>query len=118
MRFTLAVAISIAVTPAAAKQDQDGAVVAAQAPAEQLPATDLAQPAPSPDGSAAAAGKKSPIATIPDAIVCRREPIIGSRAQFRKVCMTNAQWKVAIRKGNEGTRSIIEAQQTGMNPSN
>lgn len=54
----------------------------------------------------------------PEYMRCRREAVIGSRAKKRKICMTNREWALAARKGNEGTRSIVEDAQSGLNGNN
>lgn len=43
----------------------------------------------------------------PDYVKCRREPVLGSRAKFRKVCLTNQQWEAAAREGNKVADDLI-----------
>lgn len=44
----------------------------------------------------------------PDYKRCRREPLIGSLARMRTICMTNREWEEFYRAGNAGTRSLLE----------
>lgn len=44
----------------------------------------------------------------PEYIRCRREPVIGSRARMRNICMTNRQWEEYARTGNSDARSIVD----------
>ncbi len=43
----------------------------------------------------------------PDYVKCRREPILGSRAKFRKICLTNREWEATAREGNRVTDDLI-----------
>jgi hypothetical protein len=54
----------------------------------------------------------------PDYIRCRSEPIIGSLAKKRRVCMTNAQWVIYTRTGSRDARQFVEDMQSGLNTSN
>jgi hypothetical protein len=54
----------------------------------------------------------------PDYIRCRSQPIIGSLARKRRVCMTNSQWVAANREGSRKSRQYIEDMQVGSNTSN
>ena len=47
----------------------------------------------------------------PDYVRCRSEPIIGSLARKRRICMTNREWVEMARKGNERTREVIDENQ-------
>lgn len=49
----------------------------------------------------------------PDYLRCRREPVIGSRAKKRKICMTNREWEKVARAGNRGARTIVADAQPG-----
>lgn len=91
-------ALSMQTTPASAPQEAQSAETA---PAAQT----TAQAAPAPE--------KITDRNHPDFIRCRREPIIGSRARFTKRCHTNREWELIARRGNEGTRTIVEAGQSG-----
>jgi hypothetical protein len=53
--------------------------------------------------------------THPDYVRCRSERVIGSLAKRTKTCMTNREWEVASRVGNQGARDIVQSQQVGMN---
>lgn len=44
----------------------------------------------------------------PDYVRCRTEPVIGSRAKFRKVCLTNRQWAEVQRDGNSLANQMVE----------
>lgn len=54
----------------------------------------------------------------PDYIRCRSEEIIGSRARFRRVCMTNREWADAGAKGGEAARDALNRASTvgGLTP--
>ena len=54
----------------------------------------------------------------PDYVRCRSEPIIGSLAKKRRVCMTNAQWVEYTRTGSRDAKQFVEDMQTGLNTSN
>lgn len=51
----------------------------------------------------------------PNYVRCRNESVIGSRAQKRRVCMTNAEWKAHIREGSKRSDEFIEESRTGLN---
>lgn len=74
-----------------------------------IPAATLAAD-PAPAGAATAkpkavAGKKG---TDPNEVVCRKEEVLGSRLQSRKVCMTRSEWAEAQREN----RGVVERAQT------
>ncbi|WP_417622824.1 hypothetical protein [Parasphingorhabdus sp.] len=54
----------------------------------------------------------------PDYVRCRSEPIIGSLARKRRVCMTNAKWKEYVKVGARDSRQFVEDMQVGENTSN
>ncbi len=54
----------------------------------------------------------------PDYVRCRSEPIIGSRAKKRRVCMTNAEWVEFTRTGSRDAKQFVEDMQTGINGNN
>ena len=54
----------------------------------------------------------------PDYVRCRSEPIIGSLARKKRVCMTNAQWVEYTRTGSRDAKQFVEDMQTGLNTSN
>ena len=54
----------------------------------------------------------------PDYVRCRSEPIIGSLAKKRRVCMTNAQWTEYTRSGSRDAQQFVQDMQTGLNTSN
>ncbi|NIJ39630.1 hypothetical protein FHR22_004382 [Sphingopyxis panaciterrae] len=73
-----------------------------------IPAATLAAD-PAPAGAATAkpkavAGKKG---TDPNEVVCRKEEVLGSRLQTRRVCMTRSEWADA----RNDTRGVIERAQ-------
>ena len=43
-----------------------------------------------------------------DTVECRTEPVIGSRAKKRKICMKQSQWAEVGRKGNTFARQLVE----------
>ncbi|VAW03392.1 hypothetical protein MNBD_ALPHA04-753 [hydrothermal vent metagenome] len=49
----------------------------------------------------------------PDYRRCRSEPIIGSLARKRRVCMTNREWTAFIREGNKRSRELVEEMRAG-----
>ncbi|MEX0341137.1 MAG: hypothetical protein AB3N06_00985 [Erythrobacter sp.] len=49
-----------------------------------------------------------------DALICRTEKVIGSRAKRRKTCLTRAQWERVARKGNAFSRGLVAGAATGM----
>ncbi len=49
----------------------------------------------------------------PDYRRCRSEPIIGSLARKRRVCMTNREWTVFNREGNKRSRELVEEMRAG-----
>ncbi|NJM51132.1 MAG: hypothetical protein HC843_09855 [Sphingomonadales bacterium] len=44
----------------------------------------------------------------PDYIRCRTEPVLGSNAKKRRVCLTNRQWAEVSRDGNAMARDMAE----------
>ena len=50
----------------------------------------------------------------PDYIRCRSEPIIGTLAKKRRVCMTNSQWAAHIQEGNKRANELMNDFQGGM----
>lgn len=57
--------------------------------------------------AASAAESKDKKAKDPNEVVCRKEEVLGSRLQSRKVCMTRAEWADTRREN----RSNIERAQ-------
>lgn len=58
--------------------------------------------------TAAAKPEKITDRSHPDYIRCRRERVMGSLAQKRKICMTNAEWKAYAAEGNRGANELVE----------
>lgn len=54
----------------------------------------------------------------PDYVRCRSEPIIGSLARKRRICMTNREWIAHNNEGNRRSKEFVQDMQTGMNTSN
>lgn len=54
----------------------------------------------------------------PDYVRCRSQPVIGSLAKKRRVCMTNKEWVAFNKKGNDRSREMVDDLQSGMNASN
>ncbi len=52
----------------------------------------------------------------PDYIRCKSESVIGSRARRKKTCMSNRDWALASRRGNEASRDFIGDNQAGFQP--
>lgn len=67
--------------------------------------TDTASTAAAPAKPAASQKKKG---LDPNEVVCRKEDVLGSRLQTRKVCMTRSEWAEARRE----TRGVVERAQT------
>ena len=49
----------------------------------------------------------------PDYVRCRSEPIIGSLARKRRVCMKNKQWAAHSREGSKRSREFVEDMKVG-----
>lgn len=60
------------------------------------------------DEPARAAEGKNTDKDHPDTVKCRTEPVIGSRAKKRKICMKQSQWAEVGRKGNTFARQLVE----------
>lgn len=54
----------------------------------------------------------------PDYVRCRSEPIIGSLARKRRVCMTNSEWSEYVKAGARDSRQFVEDMQVGEGGSN
>ncbi len=50
----------------------------------------------------------------PDYVRCRLEPVIGSLAKKRRVCMTNEQWAAHIEEGNKRSKQFVADMDGGM----
>lgn len=53
----------------------------------------------------------------PDYVRCRKEPVIGSLARTRKICMTNEKWAEYSRKGNAEARQFVDGTAVGTSDS-
>ena len=49
----------------------------------------------------------------PDYVRCKSEAVIGSRARRKRTCMTNREWEMIARRGNEASRDFVEQNQPG-----
>ncbi|MGB3471513.1 MAG: hypothetical protein WBA51_11885 [Erythrobacter sp.] len=49
----------------------------------------------------------------PDYVRCKSEAVIGSRAKRKRTCMTNKEWALVSRRGNEASRDFIGDNQPG-----
>ncbi|WP_337658619.1 hypothetical protein [Sphingorhabdus sp. Alg231-15] len=49
----------------------------------------------------------------PDYVRCRIEPVASSLIKKRRICMTNREWKVAIRLGNKYATEFVADSQPG-----
>lgn len=67
-----------------------------------------------PAGTEAAKPEKITDKSHPDYIRCRSEPVIGSRAKKRRVCLTNREWEEFGRRGNDVARRTVEENASGM----
>lgn len=93
------------------------AVVLALVAAPVLAGTDSPLPSPPVDSSTQEAQASPPPIddkSHPDYIKCRSEPVIGSRAKKRKVCLTNRQWAEVAAQGNDVARRTVEEGRAGM----
>ena len=52
----------------------------------------------------------------PDYVRCKSESVIGSRARRKRTCMTNREWALVSRRGNEATRDFVQDNQPGFLP--
>ena len=52
----------------------------------------------------------------PDYVRCKSEPGSGSRAKRKRTCMTNKEWALISRRGNEATRDFVGDNQAGFQP--
>jgi hypothetical protein len=52
----------------------------------------------------------------PDYVRCKSESVIGSRARRKRTCMTNREWAVTARRGNEASRDFVGDNQAGFQP--
>lgn len=50
----------------------------------------------------------------PDYVRCRLEPIIGSLAKKRRVCMTNSEWAAHIQEGNRRSNQFVSDMDGGL----
>lgn len=50
----------------------------------------------------------------PDYVRCRSEPIIGSLARKRRICMTNAEWAEYVKAGSRDSKQFVEDMQVGI----
>lgn len=87
------VAIALAIASSALAQTQPKVQVTVNVDQPAAPAT----PPPAPAKPAAANADNG---SDPDKIVCRREPVTGSRF-IKRVCMTQAKWDELSRKTQE-----------------
>jgi hypothetical protein len=61
-----------------------------------------------------AAPKKIKDRRHPDYIRCRAEPVMGSLARKKRVCMTNKEWAIHVREGNKRANQFVNDLQGGM----
>lgn len=52
----------------------------------------------------------------PEYVRCKSEAVLGSRAKRTRTCMTNREWAIVARQGNEATRDFVGANQPGFQP--
>jgi hypothetical protein len=70
------------------------------------------------DASAEAQPAKITDKKHPDYVRCKSEEILGTRAQFRRVCKTNKQWADASATGGRAEREALNRASTigGLTP--
>lgn len=56
--------------------------------------------------TAAPATSAADAVTKPEPMVCKREPVTGSLARFRKVCRTEAKWRLVGERAQDQTRDM------------
>lgn len=49
----------------------------------------------------------------PNYVRCRIEPIIGSLARKRRICMTNEEWTEYVRTGSRNAKEFVDDSQPG-----
>ena len=49
----------------------------------------------------------------PDYVRCRSEPVIGSLAKKRRVCMTNSEWAHYVQTGSRNAKEFVADNQPG-----
>ncbi len=54
----------------------------------------------------------------PDYVRCRSEPIIGTLARKKRVCMTNREWAAHNREGSKRSREFVDDNQPSFAPGN
>jgi hypothetical protein len=42
----------------------------------------------------------------PDPMICKREPVTGSLARFRKICRTESKWRLVGEQAQDQTRDM------------
>ena len=95
MTFTLILASFLGAQPAP---------IAQTAPAQQTASNQNAAPAPQAEPVNVAVAVKSK--DDPNAVRCKSEKIIGSRAKRKRTCMTNKEWALVEQRGNDATREF------------
>ncbi|MEM7690533.1 MAG: hypothetical protein AAF291_16075 [Pseudomonadota bacterium] len=104
MLLTLSAAALMTQTAPLAAQDQPS-------PTPQ----EAAQPVARPDEADAQHSPAKPAAEArkitdrkhPDYVRCKRESVIGSRAKSKRTCMTNREWALVERRGNEQSAEFM-----------
>ncbi|MFC4291207.1 hypothetical protein ACFOWX_02135 [Sphingorhabdus arenilitoris] len=71
-----------------------------------------------PASSTAEKSKKITDRKHPDYVRCRTEPVLGSNAKKRRVCLTNKQWAEVSRDGNAMARDMVESGTSRPNQGN
>lgn len=54
----------------------------------------------------------------PEYVRCRSEPVIGSLARKKRVCMTNREWAAHNREGSKRSREFVDDNQPAFAPGN
>jgi hypothetical protein len=60
---------------------------------------------------ASAAPSAAPPTTPAEKLVCKREPVTGSLARFRKICRTPSQWSGSADEASDEARRMQERGQ-------
>ncbi len=60
--------------------------------------------------TATAVGAPATVATNtapkPEPMICKREPVTGSLARFRKICRTESKWRLVGEQAQDQTRDM------------
>ena len=58
--------------------------------------------------AAAPATTATDAAPKPEPMICKREPVTGSLARFRKICRTESKWRLVGEQAQDQTRDMLD----------